>query len=78
MWRWRFQISVRGQTHLLPESSEGTVHLRDRIERELAERLILDQVGKITQQTREWLDELKAALTRASVALQEHAPTETR
>ncbi len=65
-----------GKRLYCPNHPKGQCPCATGLNRELAERLILNQVGSIIQQTPEWLDELEAALVQANALRQQRAPTE--
>ncbi len=65
-----------GKRVYCPNHSKGQCSCATGLKRELAERLILDQVGELIRTSPEWLGELETALLQASKTLHERAPEE--
>lgn len=65
-----------GKRVYCPNHPKGQCSCATGLKRELAERLILDQVGELIRTSPEWLGELETAVLQASKTLNERAPNE--
>lgn len=65
-----------GKRLYCPNHPKGQCSCATGLNRKLAERLILDEVGAIILASPEWLSELESELARASAAIHERAPSE--
>lgn len=65
-----------GKRMYCPSHPKGKCSCATGLKRELAERLILDQVSEIILASPEWLSQLETELARANAAFHERIPTE--
>ena len=65
-----------GKRIYCPRHPKGQCPCATGLNRDLAERLILDQVAEIILASPEWLSELENAIAQASTAIDERAPSE--